>query len=222
MDERLRHRIDSTRVGVAAVVARARRTLGFTFAGRRHRYLHHDYNRTQTNERSVEIPIAAAELERHAGGRVLEVGNVLSHYLPVAHEVVDKYESAAGVANVDVVEHRGGPYDLILSVSTLEHVGWDEDVRDEHKALRAIEHLAGLLAPGGELFVTFPLGHNHPLDAQLFAGELGFDETRFLRRVSAANTWREVGPDDARGASYGAPYEWGNMIAVGRPRRSST
>ena len=80
----------------------------------------------------------------------------------------------------------------------------------------------GGLAPGGELFVTFPLGHNLPLDAQLFAGELGFDETRFLRRVSAANTWREVGPDDARGASYGAPYEWGNVIAVGRRRRSST
>ena len=36
------------------------------------------------------------------GARGLELGNVLSHCRSVQHEIVDKYERAPGVQNIDV------------------------------------------------------------------------------------------------------------------------
>jgi hypothetical protein len=68
-------------------------------------------------------------VKRYKERNILEIGNVLSHYFPVNHDIVDKYEKADGVINQDVV-HFYSPkkYDLIVSVSTLEHVGWDEDL----------------------------------------------------------------------------------------------
>ena len=37
-------------------------------------------------------------------------------------------------------------YDLIVTISTLEHVGWDEEPRDPSKVLRAIENLKSCYA----------------------------------------------------------------------------
>src|SRR2546430_9278756 len=62
---------------------------------------------------------------------------------------------------------RSGPYDLIVSVSTLEHVGYDEDPREPDKAARAVRNLLGLLAPGGTMLATIPIGHNRDLDDAL-------------------------------------------------------
>lgn len=59
-------------------------------------------------------------------------------YVPVAHDVVDKYEGAPGVRNVDVLDNEDGDLDYVASISTLEHVGWDEQERDADKALRAL------------------------------------------------------------------------------------
>ena len=42
-----------------------------------------------------------------------------------------------------------GPFDLIVAISTLEHVGWDESPRDPAKAPRAVEVLRSL--PGFEI-----------------------------------------------------------------------
>lgn len=111
------------------------------------------YNASWSNERAIEIPLAQERIRQAAGKRILEIGNVLAYYGQVPHEVVDKYERADGVRNIDVVDfHPAAPYDLIISISTLEHVGWDETPRDPAKLLRAVTHLTGLLAPGGELF----------------------------------------------------------------------
>ena len=76
-------------------------------------------------------------LEHHSSGKVLEVGNVLSWYGPVHHDVLDKYEVTSGVINQDVVDfvprHQ---YNVIVAISTIEHVGWDETPRDPTKVLR--------------------------------------------------------------------------------------
>ena len=87
---------------------------------------------------------------------------MLSHYMPVAHEVVDKYERAPGVRNVDVLDLPPEPaYDLIVSVSTLEHVGRDERPREPERAVqRARAPARGSCGPGGELFATVPVGYN--------------------------------------------------------------
>ena len=78
---------------------------------------------------------------------MLEVGNVLSHYQRVCHDIVDKYEAREGVINEDVVSFDPGRrYALIVSISTLEHVGWDENPRETDKVSRALDNLERLRA----------------------------------------------------------------------------
>lgn len=180
-----------------------------------YRYCLEDYNTAWHNERTVEVPIARDWLDRYGGGRTLEVGNVLAHYGRAGHLVVDKYEQAPGVLNVDIVDFDAGSrYDLIISVSTLEHVGWDEDVVDERKPLHVVEHLLSLLAPTGYLLVTVPLGWNPHIDAALQEDVFPLDVS-FLKRISRANHWREVPKSAVRGARYNHPFPGANAVAVG-------
>ncbi len=206
--------------GAVFVWRRLRGAPLFTLGGETYRHLIHPF--ILDNERTVEIPIALREVERRPGARILEVGNVLGAYADFPHVVVDKYERAAGVLNVDIVDYRpDAPFDLILCISTLEHVGWDETPREPGKVLRALEAMRGMLAPGGELLVTMPLGYNTEVDALLEAGALPFTKRRFLRRVSRDNRWREAEWAEVRGAKFGSPYACGNAIVVGRIRRPS-
>jgi SAM-dependent methyltransferase len=175
----------------------------FSFRGQSYRYFWHRYNSTWRNERAVEIPIAHSFLAGIPAEKVLEIGNVLSHYGPVSHEVVDKYERAGNVRNEDVCDIRSEKkYDLILSISTLEHVGWDEEPKDETKVLRAFKNLCGLLTPGGRLVVTIPLGYNPPLDRMIREGGISFADRVYLKREPRRNKWSEVTAEDARRPQY--------------------
>lgn len=187
----------------------------FDFGGQRLRYFTARYNVTWTNERAVELPIVFEALRRRPQARVLEVGNVLAYYTAMQHDVVDKYERSPGVRNIDVLAVDGGPYDLIIAISTLEHVGWDDDSKDADKPPQAVDHLASLLAPGGRLLVTLPLGYNPHVDSALKAGTLRFDELSYLKRVSRANRWTEVPASDVGEARYDAPFPAANVLAVG-------
>ena len=40
-------------------------------------------------------------LENNPNAKILEIGNVLSHYTTVNHEIVDKYEKGINVKNID-------------------------------------------------------------------------------------------------------------------------
>jgi len=195
----------------------ARRKRRFQVAGREYSYFTHRYNATWRNERAVELPVIREAVESARGNRILEIGNVLSHYMPVHHDVLDKYEQASGTVRADLVdfvpEH---PYDLVVSISTIEHIGWDESPREPAKVLRALETMKRCLAPGGALLVTFPLGHNPFLDEQVRTGQIVFEEQHVLRRVSLANEWREVELGDVADAKYGHPYPYANAIVIGR------
>jgi SAM-dependent methyltransferase len=183
--------------------ARGRRGT-FAFQGERHPYLFHPHKRTWLTERAVEVPVVQAIVDRHAGARVLEVGNVLSHYRPQRHLVVDKYEHAPGVLNRDVLELGDlGPFDLVVAISTVEHVGWDETPRDPAKAVSAIGALRSLLAPGGTLVVTVPVGYNPALDRALRDGQVSFSQLAALRR-SGGTSWREARPEEV----WTVPYDF--------------
>lgn len=176
----------------------------FQFAGERHSHLVHPYKRTWLTERTVEVPVVQAIVDRHAGRRVLEVGNVLSHYRAQSHLVVDKYEQAPGVLNRDVLELGDlGPFDLVAAISTVEHIGWDESPRDPGKALAAIRALEGLLAPGGTLVLTLPVGYNQALDTAVRDGDVRFTRAGGLRRAGGTR-WREVPAQEV----WGAPYDF--------------
>jgi SAM-dependent methyltransferase len=193
----------------------------FAFGGRTYPYFNHRYNVTWLNERRVEIPIARAVLAERPGARVLEVGNVLSHYDPsLRHPAVDKYEKASRpnlFAEDAETFAQGAPYDLILSISTLEHVGWDESPRDEGKIARTLRHLRGLLAPGGSLFFTAPVGYSPPLDRAIDSGE-GIAELRCLRRTNALNEWEESDWASIRNLKFHSPYPFANGLVLARLR----
>ena len=164
----------------------------FHFNGRELKYFRHNYNLSYENERTVEIAIAGDFFHSlNNNARVLEVGNVLGNYgiRHPAHDVLDKYDYAPGVFNEDVIGFSPEEkYDAIISISTLEHVGWDEDIRDPVKIIKAVRNLTeNCLALGGCMLVTIPLGYNTYFDDQLADGAEYFTEKYFLKRVSADN-----------------------------------
>ncbi len=192
----------------------------FMFAGREYSYFYHPYNLAWRNERSVEIPLALDRLGLYSGRPVLEVGNVLAHYVPVEHDVIDKYERWPGVLNADATEFRTEKrYDLILSISTLEHVGASQDPPEPRKALAAIENLTGLLAAGGELWMTAPLGLNPAFDCLVQRGHIRFSELRAMKRSGRKNEWQEASYDEVRGRSYPGSRFRAEAIIVGTVRQ---
>ena len=129
-------------------------------------YFLHKYNTTWRNERSVELSAAKSFLANHQQGPVLEFGNVLAHYgLGAPDIVVDLYEKGPRVTNVDIIDfHTTDRFKAVISISTIEHVGWDEAPQSSTKTKLALERLISLLSPDGTLFVTAPTGHNPFLD----------------------------------------------------------
>ncbi|MFX3635410.1 MAG: hypothetical protein ACE3L7_03920 [Candidatus Pristimantibacillus sp.] len=118
----------------------------------------------------MEIPVAGLFLTQHAKGKsVLEVGNVLSNYksytehIPEAKNriIIDKFEVSPGVVNLDLMDITE-KYDMIVSVSTIEHVGqmaYGENITGDTEApLKAIVQIYNLLKPGGKACITVPFG----------------------------------------------------------------
>lgn len=163
----------------------------FHFSGKNLPYLIHHYNSTWMNERTVEIPIIKDYINEYKGMNILEVGNVLSHYFQVSHDVIDKYEvESDGIIIEDAVDFRTTKkYNLIVSISTLEHIGIDEKPREPLKALRTIENLKRLMvSKGGKIVVTFLLGSNPYLDKMLRNNSF----TKILCLKQSRNKWIEI------------------------------
>lgn len=179
------------------------------------------YNNTSLNERAVELAIALDWLEDFANtktGKGLEVGNVLAHYPAFVGQVpgvadrriVDFYEKSPGVENIDVFDIKG-KFDWIVSISTLEHVGWDTEPRDPDAAQRAVEHLRSLLKAKGQMLVTVPAGYHPTFDAFLKTGAGATRDCTMVRdkvggwKQSKARTFKP----------YGATTPWAESIWVG-------
>lgn len=156
-------------------------------------YFYHRYNHTWTNERKIELPIIRREVyDMKDKTKLLEVGNVLSHYGSIGHKVIDKYEISPVVNNVDAADFRtDNKYDLIISISTLEHIGYDEHPQEPYKILRVIENLKKCLSKKGKIIFTVPIGYNPYLDELIFHDRLPLTEKRFLKKISK-NDWVEM------------------------------
>lgn len=193
---------------------------GFQLNGRSYKYFCSLFNFTFRTERAVEIPIALDYVKRARKEEILEVGNVLNHYYKFKHDVVDKYEKSEGAINRDIVEYKTDKkYSLIISISTLEHIGFDEEPKDKNKVLAAVENMKSLLADNGVMLVTFPWGYNKDLDNSLVARKLEFNAIYFLKRVSKNNDWVQVEFDGMKNCEFGRPYPYGNAIVVGEVKK---
>ena len=163
------------------------KTKTFKFNGNRYKYFEHEYNKTYSNERVIEVPIIWKIVEENKDKKILEVGNVLSHYFNVSHDIVDLEEKYENVINKDIRKYKPNKlYDLIVSISTLEHI---EGNKKETKEL--FNNLLKLLTPGGKLIVTLPLGTNLMLDKFLKNGDISFQNMYCFERVSVVNDWKE-------------------------------
>ena len=150
------------------------------------------------DERCVELPWALADL-KPGPERLLDAGSALNqawllqlpafqgkgmHILTLAPEAQCSWNLGFSYIYADLrdIPLRDGYYERIYSISTLEHVGFDNSVfageahrqsapPDEYK--RALAELKRVLAPGGELRVTLPFGRRENLTmAQQFDSEL--------------------------------------------------
>jgi hypothetical protein len=184
----------------------------FRFQRQTYKYFFHRYNLTWTNERSVEVPIVWNVLKKCKGKNVLEVGNVLSHYFPVKHEILDKYEIAKGIINQDIVDFKPNKkYDLIMSISTLEHVGFDEPEKEPSKILRALENLKSL--SNGQTIATVPLGFNPYLD-KLLSERVADFKMQCMKKTSKDNEWIEAPWEDVKGSKRNFPFKGTNAIVI--------
>ena len=181
----------------------------FKFDNLNYNYFDHNYNHTAGNERAVEIPIIMNFVNKYRDKDILEVGNVLSHYFDFPHDIVDKYEQADGVINEDVIDYKPDKkYDLIIAISTLEHVGWDEDIKDVDKIPVAVSHLKSLLKEEGQLIFTIPVGYNHNLDNLLQEKKIQFTKLYFFRRLGYTK-WLQVDENDfSYDVTFGKPFPW--------------
>ena len=146
-------------------------------------------------DRCVELPAARSFLRASGPGRLLEIGNVLGYWYDLPDRtIVDRYERGPGIVNEDIVDYRPSAlFDQIVSVSTLEHVGFDEPVRDPGRFGEALRALDRLGTPSARVFLTVPIGYNPSVDAAIRAGEFqGYRTTALVGDASGRRGWHEV------------------------------
>ena len=129
-----------------------------------------------TTERVIEIPWV---LSRYAGeARVLDIGSsfALPFYLdelralaiPELHGVDLAPRTINGMrmtrADVRAMPFADGYFDLVLCVSTIEHIGFVNDIygvdapKESHGDIAALREMRRVLAPNGRVLVTVPFG----------------------------------------------------------------
>jgi len=188
----------------------------FIFQGTVYNYFYHLYNFTHLNERAIEIPIIWKIASAYRGKRILEVGNVLSHYFPCHHDILDKYEMGNRVINQDAIDFKPEKqYDLIVSISTLEHIGWDEGFKNPQKILIAVHNLKKCLVSGGKMVITLPFGYNPELDKLLEENKIDFTNQYYFKKNQSNNEWKEVKREEIIGINYNNSLHSANGLFLG-------
>jgi O-antigen chain-terminating methyltransferase len=191
------------------------------------------------DERAVEIPWVLA---RYGGERhVLDVGTVFAEpaYVAGLRELgipdlvtVDLASGATVVADVRDLPFDDERFELVLCVSTLEHVGRDNTVyavdapRDERGDDAALRELRRVLASDGRLLVSVPTGVDDDQGWQVQrtplawierferAGFLVFEDELYVR---GADGWRTATLAEAQDARYGERGAGAVLLAELRP-----
>ena len=188
----------------------------FTFDDRLISLFYHAYNMTWANERSVEIPIINDYLSHYESKGVLEIGNVSSHYGNVNHTILDKFERGKGIINEDILNFVATEkFELIVSISTFEHIGFDDDMEDDSgvKILHAIDASRKLLAENGRLVLTLPIGYNPSLDRLISGDKLKSIRSFFICRIGRLK-WETTTTEKALACRYGSPFPYANAIMI--------
>jgi hypothetical protein len=111
-----------------------------------------------------------------------------------------------------------------VSISTFEHIGFDETKRygvnktkieNEENLIQAIEKTKTLLTGDGVFVMTVPLGFNSFLDEKIEKNLLGLSEMLFLKRITKDNKWIQADYDEVKNIKYGVPFICANGLMIG-------
>ncbi len=187
----------------------------FLFENKKLKYFYHGYNATWTNGRCIEVPIIMSYIQNGYNSHILEFGSVLPHYYPVRWDVLDKFEIRKKVINEDVIDfYPSNKYNLIVSISTLEHVGFDDDNKDPEKPLKAVLHLKEhCLENNGKMIFTVPIGYNPSIDFLLFKNNSVFNKKYYFRNYPKKG-WIEISEEIARNTNYDYNSEVADTIGI--------
>jgi len=202
----------------------------FKFRNKTYKYFYHPRSYTYFNERAVEIPIFKNILDKFDNQKILEVGSTLCYYISKKYNVVDKYDVSNNIMNKDILNYNPREkYDLIISISTLEHVGWDEDIygkgkriKDPKIFIRLLKHLKKLLSKNGVIIFSVPIGYNAYIDRCFRKKEYDFDKLYFLKRTSPFNTWKEAGYKEVKDLKHNNFFGYSRAIAIGVIQKGKT
>ena len=174
------------------------------------------FNSLRIGERVVEIPIIQYLYMKEKPANVLEIGNVTSQWFHIPNlRIVDKYEIGENIINEDIdTFESNNKYDMIISISTIEHIGFDEEHKDPDKPFRVINKLVTLLKEHGTLIITVPLNYNPSMDLIIKNHIKLFSNAIFLRRISEFNNWMQVSYKDTLNLKYDSKYLKANAIAI--------
>jgi hypothetical protein len=173
------------------------------------------HNYTYYNERCIELPIIFNLIENEKQN-ILEIGNVTSHYKIPNHIIVDKYEKNKFVINEDILTFNPkNKFDLICSISTIEHIGWDDYPKDDSKVSKCISRVNEFLNEGGQFIATAPMGYNTNLDNLILNKSLGFSEYYFMKRITKSGKWIQIYEGDIINPQYNYPFSSANILFIG-------
>lgn len=185
--------------------------------------------------RAIEIPWVLARYRGEA--RVLETGYAYAEAPYLAALVRLGAEELVGVdlAERDVPGLRGvagdlralpfgeGSFDLVLCVSTLEHVGMDTRMyghggeRDPSGPATALGELRRVLAPDGRLLITVPLGERRDLGSWI---QLGLGDWHELFTGAGFAVFEEEGYELGECEWFAVPLPEGDLLCAElRPQR---
>jgi hypothetical protein len=187
----------------------------FSFDGATLKYFYAKYNITWVTERVLEVPIGMHCIQRAGEENSLEVGNVLSHYFPPKHAILDKFEKGPGIINEDILDYRPDrKFDLVLSISTFEHIGYEDDgPPDAEKIRSAIAACQRLLSAKGRLVITVPFGYNPYMDRYIAEGQINPDRVSYYEKTNKLD-WISTTKEAALKRKYAKPYPYANAIMV--------
>ncbi len=210
----------------------------FIFNGTKLNYFYHSYHNHRLGERSVEIPIIRQYLEKTGIRSFLEIGNATNHYYTYFQDlidtkiVVDKYEKGWGVINKDIKDYFiDNKYDLILSISTFEHMDSDcgknpDYVKGKSKfgtfAADNIFHVCkNLLNDGGIFILTAPLSPHYEWNQTVFeTGVFNKDllnvksiKKYYMKKINEIE-WQQIDENDAIKAKYNYPFPGINILSI--------
>lgn len=199
------------------------KSIYFKFNNKTYKYFYSLKNTTWFSERCIEIPIFKKMINKFKNKRILEVGNVLNQYTKINHLVIDKYEKNKNILNIDIVNFKPKhKFDLIICISTIEHIGYNENIYTEKKnILKPNKHLKVLklfkkwLKPKGKAFISFSLGYNKFLDYNLHYNKLPFTKTYYLKKISLNGKWKQFKYNKVSHIRYNNPYYNSNVVCIG-------